>query len=91
MFEILAIVDVESRRVDFTLDAEKLYETLDIRDGHEKLSGYDDRYDDPEDTVDEIYEYFMTLDQNDIDDTIIELADDFDVNRVKQMFGPITV
>lgn len=89
-FEILAIVDVESRRIDFTLDSEKLYEAVDIRDGHEKLSGYDDRYDDPEVTVDEIYEYFMTLDQNDVDDTIVELADDFDANRVKQMFGPIT-
>ena len=90
MFEILAIVDVESRRVDFTLDSEKLYEKLNIRDGHEKLSGYDDRYDDLEGTVDEIYDYFMTLDQDDIDDTLIELADDFDVNQVNQMFGPIT-
>lgn len=90
MFEILAIVDVEARRDDFTLDSEKLYKELDIRDGHEKLSGYDDRYDDLEGTIDEIYEYFMDLDQNDIDDTLIELADDFDVNRVKQMFGPLT-
>lgn len=90
MFEILAIVDVESRRDDFTLDSEKLYEELHIRDGHEKLSGYDDRYDDLEGTVDEIYEYFVTLDQNDIDDTLIELADDSDVNRVKRMFGPLT-
>ena len=90
MFEILAIVDVEARRDDFTLDSEKLYKELDIRDGHEKLSGYDDRYDDLEGTIDEIYDYFMTLDQDDIDDTLIELADDFDVNRVKQMFGPLT-
>lgn len=90
MFEILAIVDVEARRTDFTLDSEKLYEKLNIRDGHEKLSGYDDRYDDLEGIVDEIYDYFMTLDQDDIDDTLIELADDFDVNRVKQMFGPLT-
>lgn len=89
MFEILAIVDVEARRDDFTLDSEKLYKKLNIRDGHEKLSGYDDRYDNLEGIVDEIYDYFMTLDQDDIDDTLIELADDFDVNRVNQMFGPI--
>ena len=89
MFEILVVVDVESRRTDFTLDSEKLYKELNISDSHEKLSGYDDRYDSIEDTVDEIYEYFMTLDQDDIDGTLIELTDDFDVNRVKQMFGPI--
>lgn len=89
-FEILAVVDVESRRDDFTLDSEKLYKKLNINDGHEKLSGYDDRYDNIEDTVDEIYEYFMTLDQDDIDETLIELADDADVNRVNRMFGPVT-
>ena len=89
MFEILAIVDVESHRTDFTLDSKKLYLKLNINDGHETLSGYDDSYDDLEGVVDEIYDYFMTLDQDDIDDTLIELADDFDVNRVKQMFGPI--
>ena len=89
MFEISATVDVESRRDDFTLDSEKLYKKLNISDGHEKLSGYDDRYDNIEDTVDEIYEYFISLNQDDIDDTLIELADDVDVNRVNQMFGPI--
>ena len=90
MFEILVVVDVESRRTDFTLDSEKLYSKLNIRDGHEKLSGYDDSYDDLEGIVDEIYDYFMTLDQDDIDDTLIELSDDFDANRVKQMFGPMS-
>lgn len=89
MFEILAVVDVESRRDDFTLDSEKLYKKLNISDDHEKLSGYDDRHDNIEDTVDEIYEYFISLDQDDIDETLIELADDFDANRVKQMFGPV--
>lgn len=89
-FEILAIAEVESRRDEFTLDSKKLYRKADIRDGHERLSGYDDRYDDVEDVVDEIYEYFMTLDQEDVDDTLIELADDFDANRVERMFGPMT-
>lgn len=90
IFEILAIVEVESRRDEFTLDSGKLYRKLDMNDGHEQLSAYDDRYDDIEDTVDEIYEYFMTLDQDEVDDTLIELADKFDVNRVNQMFGPMT-
>ena len=89
-FEILAIAEVESLRDEFTLDSKKLYRKLDLNDGHEQLSGYDDRYDDIEDTVDEIYEYFMTLDQEDVDDTLIELADDFDVKRVERLFGPMT-
>lgn len=89
-FEILAIAEVESLRDEFTLDSKKLYRKLDLNDGHERLSGYDDRYDDVEDVVDEIYEYFMTLDQEDVDDTLIELADDFDVKRVERMFGPMT-